>query len=137
MPPGDSDLGTAELEVLKALWDDGPAPVRQVLNHVHARGRRLAYTTVLTVLTRLEQKGFVTSDKSGMAYVYRPTVSRTRITRSRLKSLIEQLYDGAAGPLVLQLVQQAKLSPDEIAELQKRIDQLDAKRTRSTRGSKR
>ena len=98
MPPGDSDLGTAELEVLKALWDDGPAPVRQVLNHLHARGRRLAYTTVLTVLTRLEQKGFVTSDKSGMAYVYRPTVSRTRITRSRLKSLIEQLYDGAAGP---------------------------------------
>ena len=126
MPP-ESDLGAAELEVLKALWDHGPATVRQVLNRLHERGRRLAYTTVLTFLTRLEQKDFVKSDKSGMAYVYRPRVTRAKVTKSRLRSLIEQLYDGAAGPLVLQLMREQNLSVDEIAELQKLINQTDAK----------
>lgn len=128
MPPRDGDLGAAELEVLKALWDHGPATVRQVLNRLHEQGRKLAYTTVLTVLSRLEQKGFVASDKSGHAYVYRPAVTRDRVTKTRLRSLIEQLYDGAAAPLVLQLVREQKLSTAEIAELQKLIDQLDTGR---------
>ncbi len=122
----------AELEVLKALWGDGPATVRQVMNHLHERGRHVAYTTVLTFLTRLEQKGYVTSDRSDMAYVYRPSVTRDKVVRSRLQSLIEQLYDGAAAPLVLQLVRQEKFTRDEIAELQKLVEQLDArKRPRS------
>ena len=80
------DMGTAELEVLRALWDGGPATVRQVLNRLHERGRNVAYTTVLTFLTRLEQKGFVSSDKSGMAYVYRATLSRDRVTRRRQRA---------------------------------------------------
>ena len=125
MPLEEHELGDAELEVLVQLWDGGSQTVREVMNRLHRRDRPLAYTTVLTVLTRLEQKGFVKSDKSGMAYVYRPTVSRAKITKSRLGSLIEQLYDGAAGPLVLQLMREKKFSPDEIAELQKLIDQVD------------
>ena len=135
MAPRESDLGTAELEVLKALWERRRATVRQVLNQLHEQGRGVAYTTVLTVLTRLEQKGFVTSDKSGMAYVYRPTVTRAKVTKSRLRSLIEQLYDGAAGPLVLQLMREKKFSADEIAELQKLIDQVDRKGKRPKPGS--
>ena len=94
------DLGEAELGVLKALWDEGPATVRKVLEHLHRRGRRVAYTTVQTLLTRLEQKRYVTSNKSGLAYVYRARVTRERVTRSRLRTLLAQLYDGAAGPLV-------------------------------------
>ena len=122
-----SELGAAELEVLKALWDAGPATVRQVLTYLHERGRRLAYTTVLTFLTRMEQKGFVSSDKSELAYVYRAKVSRERVSRLRLKSLIQELYDGAAGPLVVQLVKSERLTPQEIEELQNMIDRLDAK----------
>ncbi len=133
MSPRESDLGTAELEVLKALWDHGPATVRQVLNHLHDRGRRVAYTTVLTFLSRLEQKRFVKSDKSDQAYVYRPVVSRRKVTAVRLRSLIEQLYDGAAAPMVLQLMREENFSADEIAELQNLIDQLDAKPRRSKR----
>ena len=132
MAPREAELGMAELEVLKTLWDHGPATVRQVLNHLHVQGRKLAYTTVLTYLTRLEQKGYVRSDKSGLAYVYRPKVSRAKVTKSRLRSLIEELYDGAAGPLVLQLMREheQKLSTDEITELQKLITQMDAKAKR-------
>ncbi len=133
MAPREAELGMAELEVLKTLWDHGPATVRHVLNHLHVQGRKLAYTTVLTYLTRLEQKGYVRSDKSGLAYVYRPKVSRAKVTKSRLRSLIEELYDGAAGPLVLQLMREheQKLSTAEITELQKLITQMDAKAKRS------
>ncbi|MCZ6682610.1 MAG: BlaI/MecI/CopY family transcriptional regulator [Planctomycetota bacterium] len=120
------ELGTAELEVLKALWEEGRCTVRQVLGHLHERGRRVAYTTVLTFLTRLEQKGFVASDKRGLAYVYRATVTRERVTRSRVRELVQQLYDGAAAPMVLQLIRSQKFSTDEIAELQKLIAELDA-----------
>ena len=131
MAPREGDLGTAELEVLKTLWDFGPSTVRQVLNHLHAEGRQLAYTTVLTFLSRLEQKRFVESDKSDQAYVYRPLVSRQKVTASRLRTVIEQLYDGAAAPMVLQLMREENFSPDEIAELQNLIDQLDSKRKRT------
>jgi len=120
------DLGTAELEVLKALWDDGPGTVREVLNRLHDQGRRVAYTTVQTFLTRLEQKGYVVSDKSELAHVFRAKVSRERVSRSRLKSLLEQLYDGAAGPLVLQLVRTQRLSREDLAELQRLIGKLDS-----------
>jgi len=125
------DLGSSELEVLKALWDHGPSTVRDVLNHLHEQGRKLAYTTVLTFLTRLEQKGFVVSDKTNLAYVYRAGVSRDRITRSRLKALVEDFFNGATGQLALQLVRTSKFTPAEIAELQKVIEQLEMKRGRN------
>lgn len=127
MPPREADLGEAELEVLKVLWEEGPLPVREVMNRLHARGRKVAYTTVLTFLSRLEQKGFVKSDKSEMAYVYQPTVSRDGVAKSRLRSFLQQLYDGSAGPLVLQLIREESFTDDEIAELQKLLDNLDAK----------
>lgn len=127
-----SELPDAELEVLKALWNCGPSTVRVVLNHLHDRGRRVAYTTVLTFLSRLEQKGLVRSDKSDMAYVYRAKVSREQVTRSRVRSLIRQLYDGVAGPLAVQLIKDEKLSRKEIDELHKLIERLD-----SQAGSKR
>jgi predicted transcriptional regulator len=126
MSSRESDLGAAELEVLRVLWDCGPASVREVMNHLHQQGRRVAYTTVLTYLTRLEQKGFASSDKSELAYVYRAKVSRKKITRTRVKRLLQQLYDGAAGPLVLELVRSGRLTTEEIGELQRLIERLDS-----------
>lgn len=121
----DYELGDAELQVLRTLWDIGPCTVRDVLNDLHSRNRKVAYTTVLTFLTRLEQKGFVRSDKSGLAYIYRAVVTRNQITRSKLKAMLDELFDGEAAPLVLQLMKTEKFSAEEIAELQKLIDQLD------------
>jgi BlaI family transcriptional regulator, penicillinase repressor len=119
------ELAASELEVIKVLWDVGPSTVRDVLTHLHERGRRLAYTTVLTFLSRLEQKGYVTSNKSETAYVYKAKVSRERVTRSRVRSLLHELYDGAAGALVLQLMQSERLSPEELLELQALLNRLE------------
>ncbi len=122
----DYDLGEAELEVLRVLWDSGAQTVREVMTRLHERGRRVAYTTVLTFLTRLEQKGFVSSDKKDQAYIYRAKVSRQSVTRSRVRSLLDQLYDGAAAPMVLQLIENERFSTQEISQLRKLIDELDA-----------
>lgn len=119
------ELGEAELAVLRVLWDHGPLTVRDVMDHLHERGRKVAYTTVLTFLSRLEQKGFVVSDKKELAYVYRTKVSRDSVVKSRVKSLLDQLYDGAAGPMVLQLIENGNFSADEIAQLRKLIKDLD------------
>lgn len=127
MSASEYDLGSAEFEVLRELWLDAPASVRQVLERLHDRGRRVAYTTVQTMLTRLEQKGYVVSDKSGQAFTYRPTVSRDRFSRSRVRALLDQLYDGAAGPLVLQLVKTRRLTEQERSQLQRLIEELDRK----------
>jgi predicted transcriptional regulator len=97
------------------------------MNRLHDSGRRVAYTTVLTFLTRLEQKGYVRSDKSDLAYVYRAAVSRNQVTRSRLKAVIDALFDGEAAPLVLQLMKTERFSAEELAELQKHIDHLEAR----------
>jgi BlaI family transcriptional regulator, penicillinase repressor len=125
-PPERSvELGEAELAVLRVLWDHGPQTVREVMEHLHERGRRVAYTTVLTFLARLEQKGSVTSDKKDMAYVYRAKASRSTVTKTRVKALLEELYDGAAGPVVMHLVENERLTSDELSKLRKLIDDLD------------
>lgn len=125
MARGRNDLGPAEFEVLRALWELGPANVRGVLEHLHARGRNVAYTTVQTMLGRLEQKDYVRSDKSEQAFIYRAKVTRERFSQNRLRTLLDQLYDGAAGTLALQLLRNEKLSPEELDELRKLIDELD------------
>ena len=112
--------------MLQEVWGVGRGNVRQGRNEMHARGRKLAYTTVQTMLTRLEQKGVVESDKSGMAYIYRAAVGREEVMRSRVRSVVEQFFDGAAAPLVLQLIPTEKVSADEISELHKLIDKLDS-----------
>jgi BlaI family penicillinase repressor len=119
------ELGAAELEVLRVLWDQGESNVRDVLHTLHQHGRRIAYTTAQTMLARLEQKGFVISDRSEAAFRYRAAITRDQISRSRLRELLEQLYDGAAGQLVLQLVRTQRLKREELAELQRLIERLD------------
>ncbi len=116
--------GGAELEVLHALWELGPTTVRGVLEHLQQRGRNIAYTTVLTFLTRLEQKGKVVADKRGQAYIYKAKVSRKRVAKERINSIVDQLFDGAPGPLVLQLMESQQFTPEDIEQFRAIIDRL-------------
>ena len=119
------ELGEAELAVLRVLWETGPQTVREVMDRLHERGRKVAYTTVLTFLTRMEQKGVVSSDKNEHAYVYRARVTKEQVARTRVKSLLDQLYDGAAAPMVLHLIENERFTDEEIARLRKLLKELD------------
>jgi predicted transcriptional regulator len=117
-------LSETELEVLKVLWKEGPGTVRELNELLTRRGRRWAYTTVLTLLARLESKGYVASDKSGLAHVFRPVVSRDQLLRQRLTHLADDLCDGTAAPLVQALVSVRRFSPQEIEHFRQLLDRL-------------
>ena len=91
----------SELDVLKVLWDRGQATVREVLETLRAAGRQWSYATVATLLDRLETKGVITSDRSELAFVYRPVISTQEVRQKRVNSLVDKLYQGEPGLLVL------------------------------------
>jgi BlaI family transcriptional regulator, penicillinase repressor len=121
-------ISATELEILKVLWDDGAGTVREINQILRGQGRRWAYTTVLTLLQRLEAKGYVSSDKAGIAHVFRAAVSRDKLLRQRLKDLANQLCEGTPGPLVLALVEGHRFTEAEIAEFRRLVDQLAEQR---------
>lgn len=128
------DIAAAELEVLGSLWRLGSGTVRGVLDELKRRGRNPAYTTVLTLIGRLERKGHVTrSRKDGLAHVYRPKTSRERVTADRLGTLVRHLTSGDAAPLILQLVQAHKLSSDDIRQLRELLTELEEETARGGR----
>ena len=120
-------VSDAELEVLKELWTSGPATVRDVAATLRKRRRKLAYNTVLTLLSRLRDKGYVAADRRETAHLFRAVVTRDELLGSSLSALADLVCDGTASPLVLALVRSRKFSADEIAHFRKLLDDLTPK----------
>lgn len=120
-------VSDAELEVLKVLWSAGPATVRGVAAALLRRRRRLAYNTVLTLLTRLREKGYVAADRRETAHLFRALVTRDELLGSTLAALADRVCDGTASPLVQALVRGRQFSADEIAHFRKLLDDLTPK----------
>ncbi len=137
-PRGDDDvtprpISDAELEVLKVLWDAGPASVRAVQDTLVGWGRDLAYTTVQTLLQRLVEKGYVTVDRSATTHVFEASVSRDGLVSHQLDEMADRICDGEMTPLVLNLVQRRDLSAGEIRRLRTLLDELEAESARGGR----
>jgi predicted transcriptional regulator len=120
-------MSEAEREVLKILWDQGPQLVRDVLERLGEQGQVWSRSTVITLLQRLEKKGYVESDKSQFAFVFRAVVSREDEMRARMNELAGELCDGEAIPLVLAFAERYRFSPEELARFRKMIEALEAK----------
>ena len=120
-----SDIPAAELEVLGSLWRIGGGTVRDVLADMEAQGRRPAYTTVLTLLGRLERRGYVAARMEGTAKAYRPRITRDRVASGRLDDLARQISGGEAVPLILKLVEAQDLSADDLRELRRHLSLLE------------
>jgi predicted transcriptional regulator len=125
---GQTPISDAELEVLKVLWEQGPGTVRLVNAVLQGRGRRRAYTTVQTLLLRLEAKGYVRSNKGAPAHVFEAAVSRERLLSQRLRDLADQLCGGTASPLLLALVEGGRFTAEELEEFRRLLDRLDPPR---------
>ena len=118
-------VSDAELEVLKVLWARSSATVREVEGDLRQQKRRLAYNTVLTLLTRLREKGYIEADRAATAHVFRPVVSRDELLHHGLSALADRVCDGTASPLVHALVRGSRLSADDVAQLRKLLDELE------------
>ena len=115
-----------ELDVMNVLWDAGSATVAEVRERL---SDDLAYTTVLTVLRTLDQKGYVAHIGEGRAHRYRPLVKRAAAGRSALRRLVEKVFDGSPELLLTQLVSDKNLTDEELRRLRKLLaDRLREKK---------
>jgi BlaI family penicillinase repressor len=105
-----------ELEILKVLWKDGPATVRAVRDSL-AGTRDLAYTSVMTVMNIMTQKGFLKRVKDGQSFVYSPRVSERETTRRMLGDLVDRLFDGSAAAAMLNLLETSDIDEEELKRL--------------------
>ena len=120
-----TSLTRLESEVMSAVWAlTAPVRVREVAEAVNAgRTTPLAYTTIQSVLTILKTKGFVVQVRgAGRAHAFRARVSRDQASRSMVRDLADRLFGGRVEPILLQLIGQARLKPEELSELQAWVD---------------
>ena len=108
-----------ELDVMNVLWEHGSATVTEVRDALHDE---LAYTTVLTILRTLEEKGYITHEEEGRAHRYAPTVARAAAEKSAVGKMLRKLFRGSPELLLTQLVADRKLTEDDLKKMRRLID---------------
>src|SRR5438034_7972958 len=113
-PP--ATLTAQELAIMKVIWRLEAVTVRDVYEAMRRR-RPIAYTTVMTMMNILETKGYLRKDTADRAYRYRPARPRQAVVTSMVREFVNRVFDGASRPLLLHLVEDAKLTAKEREEL--------------------
>ncbi len=114
-------LGDLETEIMEIVWANGEITVREVYEQLKTR-REIAYTTVMTVMSRLAEKGLLKKIKEGGAYLYRAAASRDEFTQSSVKKVISELLADFAAPTISQFVESlGKEKPEKMEELARLI----------------
>jgi len=113
-------LGDLELQILNVLWERGPCTVREVLEALPVEPRP-AYTTVLTMMRLMYEKGYLDRRDQGRAHVYQPLLRERRVKRGLLRNLIATGFRGSAEALLVRLLEDEKLSPEELERVKRLI----------------
>jgi predicted transcriptional regulator len=113
-------LAARELQIMKVVWAKGRATVQEVQEAL-ASDAPLAYTTILTMMRILEQKGYLGHEEDGRTYVYYPRVGEAEASRSLVRDLIERVFDGSPALLMQNILEAEDLSPDEMQRLKRMI----------------
>ena len=115
-------ITAAELRIMKALWEIGPATVRQTMDALPPDDADPpAYTTVMTMMKQLAEKGALTVDRERQPFVYTPAVRRDQVLCERLSQFLDTVFDGQAEELVLHLAEGADLSAEDLRRVEAKI----------------
>ena len=114
----------AELEILNALWRNGPSTVNDVQAAL-ARGDRVAYTTVLKQLQIMFEKGLVKRDDSTRPHVFRAAVAEAQVKRRVVSDVLDQVFEGSAMNLVMQALSVKRATPEELRKLRELLDEIE------------
>jgi predicted transcriptional regulator len=117
-------LTDLELEVMHVVWELERGTVRQVYEVLLER-RQIAYTTVMTMMNILEEKGYLNKSKEGRAYVYEPVRPKTEVISSMVEDFVTRVFDGSARPLVAGLLKDKRLSKRDLEEIATLIEETD------------
>jgi BlaI family transcriptional regulator, penicillinase repressor len=116
----------AELEILKVLWERGPSTGREVLDVLVARRKR-AYTSVMSVLNIMANKGQVIRKPCGRAFIYSAKRPREKTLGKMVSSLLGRAFEGSAASLVSQLLDQSRPTPEELDRIRKVIEEYEGR----------
>ncbi len=117
-------LTDAELRLMKILWARGPSTVGDVVEAL-PEDEPLAYSTVLTTLRILEQKGYLRHEKQGRAYVYHPVVDRSAARRSALRYVMDRFFNNSPEQLVLGVLESEEMDLADLERLKKMIEESE------------
>ena len=109
---------------MNVLWARGPCTVNDVLEGL-PQDPPLAYSTVLTTLRLLEEKGYLKHKKDGRAFLYAPKVAREQAQRSAVRLLLSRFYENNAEQLVLNILKHERLDADELQRLRRMIEEVE------------
>ena len=113
-------LTDQELEIMKIVWERRTATVRDVYEALRER-RRVAYTTVMTMMKILERKGYLNRKQVERAYVYRPAQPKNSVIRVMVREFVNRVFNGSAEPLLVHLIEDRHLTADEVEEIRRLI----------------
>ena len=116
MRPTSSTLTEQELEIMKIVWDRDRTTVRDVYEVLLAK-RKIAYTTVMTMMKILEQKKYLKKTQVDRAYVYRPAQPKGKVIGAMVREFVNRVFNGSAEPLLVHLVKEHDLSREDLAEI--------------------
>jgi len=117
-------LTNAELEIMHVVWELDGGTVRQV-HEILNQQRPLAYTTVMTMMNILEEKGHLTRCKEGRAYRYQPVRPKSQVISGMVDDFVGRVFEGSAAPLVVSLVKEKKISKKDLDEIARMIRETE------------
>jgi predicted transcriptional regulator len=123
MPPTRSTLAVQELALMKIVWRSGAVTVRDVYEILRRR-RPVAYTTVMTMMNILEEKGYLKKTAEGRAFRYRAARPETRVIATMVREFVDRVFDGSAQPLLAHLARDTRLSKAEREEQRRLIEDV-------------
>jgi BlaI family penicillinase repressor len=113
-------LGRVELQIMNVVWEKGTATVSDVKDAL-SRGRKPAYSTILTMMRKLEAKGYLDHEVHERTYVYRPTISKKAVRHSMVGEVLDRLFEGSPSLLLNSLAEQNRISEKELRQIKKLI----------------
>jgi BlaI family penicillinase repressor len=115
-------ISEAEWEVMKVIWEKSPATAQEVIEQLETR-MKWNPRTIKTLLGRLVKKGALKFEAQGKSYLYRPGVAMDRCVKDESASFVDRVFGGAAAPMLVHFVKNTNLSPAEIRELRKILEE--------------
>ena len=120
MRPKSATLTEQELEIMKIVWRREKATVRDVYEELLER-RKIAYTTVMTMMKILAQKKYLRKSQEDRAYVYQPTKPKNQVIKGMVREFVNRVFNGSAEPLLVHLMEDRKLSGKDLEEISRMI----------------
>ena len=122
MRPRHTTLTPQELEIMKLVWQRQTATVRDIYEAL-LEHRKIAYTTVMTMMKILENKGYLKKRRQDRAFVYRPAHAKNQVIGGMLREFIDRVFNGSAEPLLVHLVKSRHLREKDLQKIVRMIEE--------------